>query len=92
MTKAEFIDKIKDIEGVPPLTKAQAGVLLQGFVDILEEAIKRDSRFTYPGFGTFKVKSRAARKGRNPKTKDVIDIPASKTVTFKPSTKFKESL
>ncbi|MBU6160286.1 MAG: HU family DNA-binding protein [Myxococcales bacterium] len=55
------------------------------------EAI-REGRFSYPGFGTFSVKERAAREGRNPKSKEKIQIAASKSVGFKPAAKLKDSL
>ena len=89
MTKAEFIDKIKGSEGGPELTKKQAGILLDAFFGILADAIIGGGRFSYPGFGTFHVKTRKARPGRNPRTKAVIKIPASKTVTFKAAPSFK---
>ena len=89
MTKAEFIDKIKGIEGGPELTKKQAGILLDAFFQILGDAIVENGRFAYPGFGTFHVKVRKARPGRNPRTKAVIQIPESKTITFKAAPTFK---
>ncbi len=92
MTKAEFIDKIKGIDGGPELTKKQAGILLDGFFGILADAVVEGERFSYPGFGTFHVKTRKARPGRNPRTKEVIEIPASKTVTFKAAPSFKDRL
>lgn len=92
MTKAEFIDKIKGIDGGPELTKKQAGILLDGFFGILADAVVDGARFSYPGFGTFHVKTRKARPGRNPRTKEVIEIPASKTVTFKAAPSFKDRL
>ena len=51
-----------------------------------------EGRFAVPGFGTFDVKTRAARKGRNPKTGEEIDIPASKTVAFKPAGALKDKV
>jgi DNA-binding protein HU-beta len=92
MTKAEFIDRIKGVEGGPELTKKQAGLLLDAFFGILQESIVKDKRFSYPGFGTFHVKQRKARPGRNPRTKKVIQIPASKTVTFKAAPSLKGAL
>jgi DNA-binding protein HU-beta len=55
-------------------------------------AIKKEARFSYPNFGTFKVTERAARKGRNPRTGAEIRIKASKTVKFAPAPKFKGEL
>jgi len=83
MTKAEFIDRIKGVDGGPELTKKQAGLLLDAFFGILQQSIVKDKRFSYPGFGTFHVKQRKARPGRNPRTKKVIQIPAKKVLKFR---------
>ncbi|MBT5633626.1 MAG: HU family DNA-binding protein, partial [Nitrospina sp.] len=56
------------------------------------KAIKKEKRFAYPSFGTFTVRSRKARKGRNPRTGEEIKIKASKTVGFKPAPTLKNSL
>jgi DNA-binding protein HU-beta len=58
----------------------------------ISKTIKKEKRFAYPGFGTFTVRSRKARKGRNPQTGEEIKIKASKTVGFKPSPTLKSSL
>ena len=57
-----------------------------------EKAIKKEKRFAYPSFGTFTVRTRKARKGRNPQTGEEIKIKASKTVGFKPAPTLKNSL
>ena len=54
--------------------------------------LKKEKRFAYPSFGTFTVRSRKARKGRNPQTGEEIKIKASKTVGFKPAPTLKSSL
>ncbi|MGM0578974.1 MAG: HU family DNA-binding protein [Myxococcota bacterium] len=90
MTKADFISAVN--EKVDGQSKKETGEFIDAVFETLQDAIKDDDRFTYPGFGTFKVKERAARQGRNPKTGQTIQIAASKTVGFKPSSKFKESL
>lgn len=94
MTKAELIEKVhgQAAESGNALTKKQTGELVDIVFSVLGGAIRQDNRFTYPGFGTFTVKERKAREGRNPRTGDPIQIPASKTVSFKPAPKFKESL
>ena len=94
MTKAELIENVhgRATEGGNSLTKKQTGELVDIVFTVLGDAIRGDNRFTYPGFGTFTVKERKAREGRNPRTGDPIQIPASKTVSFKPAPKFKESL
>ncbi|HON24409.1 MAG TPA: HU family DNA-binding protein [Myxococcota bacterium] len=91
MTKAELIDEIRGAKGID-LTKKQTEQVVGAVFDTIREAIKRDQRFSYPGFGTFTVRTRKARKGRNPKNGQEITIPASNTVGFKPAPKLKNSL
>lgn len=91
MTKAEFIDEVVKSSGVELSKKDAAGVLDTVF-SAISNAIKDENRFSYPGFGTFAVKERSARKGRNPRTGAAIDIKASKTVGFKPAPSLKQSL
>ena len=59
---------------------------------LLGKSIKKDKRFSYPAFGTFTVRNRKARKGRNPQTGAEIKIKASRTVGFKPAPTLKSSL
>ena len=93
MTKAEFIDQVvKSSADDMGLTKKAAGELIDSLFGIVGKAIKKDGRFSYPGFGTFTMKKRAARKGRNPRTGTEIRIKASKTVGFKPAPSLKKSL
>lgn len=94
MTKAELIDKVYHAahDGGYTLTKKATGDLVDNVFKALAEAIRSGSRFTYPGFGTFTVKDRKARDGRNPRTGEPIKIPASRTVSFKPAPKFKDTL
>lgn len=90
MTKSELIDAVHNSLG--SATKKDTALLVQATFDALGGAIKDGGRFTYPGFGTFKVKERAARTGRNPQTGAPIQIAASKTVGFKPAAAFKDVL
>lgn len=92
MTKAEFIDQVVDTDTGTNLTKKAAGELIDEVFAIVGKAIKKDGRFTYPGFGTFTLKKRAPRKGRNPRTGAEIRIKASKTVGFKPAPGLKKAL
>ncbi len=89
MTKAELISQVAAKTGLTK--KAVEEVLDETFAQI-KKAVKKDKRFAYPDFGTFTVKKRKARKGRNPQTGEEIKIPASKTVGFKPAPSFKNSL
>ena len=91
MTKAELIDKLNKKAG-DAVSKKLVGALVDEVFATMAVTIKKEKRFAYPGFGTFTVRSRKARKGRNPQTGEVIKIKASKTVGFKPSTALKGKL
>ncbi|MBI1822553.1 MAG: HU family DNA-binding protein [Nitrospirae bacterium] len=58
----------------------------------MAKGIKKNGRFSFPGFGTFTVRARAARKGRNPQTGETIKIKASKSIKFKAAPSLKRSL
>lgn len=90
MTKAELVDKIYGLNF--DLNKREAEHLINAAFEVIRDEIAKSGRFSYPGFGTFSVRTRKARTGRNPQTGQVIEIAASKTVGFKPAPKFKESL
>ena len=80
MNKGELIAKIAEES---KLTKKAAEAALDAFVASVEEALKKGDKVQLVGFGTFEVRQRAARKGRNPQTKAEIKIPASKAPVFK---------
>ena len=61
-------------------------------LDCIAKGVKKDKKVQIIGFGTFEVKKRAARMGRNPKTGEAMKIGASKSVGFKPSSTLKKSL
>lgn len=91
MTKAELIDSTYEkFEG--EVTKKLVAELVDGVFDSVAQAIKKEQRFSYPGFGTFVVRKRKARKGRNPQTGESIKIKASKSVGFRAARAFKEKL
>ncbi len=93
MTKAELIARVHEKVGDATLTKKLAESIIEATFDTIKESLDGDNaRFIYPRFGTFTVKERAARKGRNPQNNAEILIPAYKTVTFKPAPQFKDSL
>ncbi len=79
MNKAELIAAIAEKSG---LSKANAKKALDAFIDSISEALANGDRVSLVGFGTWKVAERKARKGRNPRTKEVIEIPAKKVVKF----------
>ena len=80
MNKVTLVAKIAEKSG---LSKKQAELALGAFIDSVTEALKEGDEVQLMGFGTFEVKERAARTGRNPSTGATIEIPASKTPTFK---------
>ena len=89
MTKGDLINAVA--KGVK-LSKRAAGDAVDATFQTLARAIKKDKRFQVPGFGTFTVRSRKARKVRNPQTGAEINIKASRTVGFKPAPTMKKGL
>ena len=80
MNKGELVSAIAE---VGQMTKKDAVAGLDALIEVISETLEKGEDIVLTGFGTFKVKERAARKGRNPQTGEEIDIPASKTVAFK---------
>ncbi len=91
MTKADLISAVAASAG-DGLSKKAVESIVDGVFNQVASAIAKDGRFAYPGFGTFTVKERAARTGRNPQTGKSIQIPASKNVGFKAAPSLKGSL
>ena len=80
MNKAELIAAIAAKTGD---TKKGVEASVNAFVDVVTEALVKGDKVQLVGFGSFEVRKRAARKGRNPQTKEEIKIPASKAPVFK---------
>lgn len=91
MNKAELIDSIQEALG-KDATKRAAEEALDAVLSSISSGVKKDKKVQIIGFGTFEVKQRAARTGRNPKTGESMQIPASKSVGFKASSVLKNSL
>ena len=91
MTKAELVEKLHKNGGKVMSKRALAKLLDEIFVNIFT-SVKKDRRFVYPGFGTFTLRKRAARVGRNPRTGVEIRIGASRTVAFRPAPNIKSAL
>lgn len=89
MNKTELLDAIADKSG---LTKADAGKALDAVVDSITDALKDGDTVTLVGFGTFSVRERAERTGRNPQTGDSITIKAAKIPGFKPGKALKDAV
>lgn len=80
MNKADLVNKLAEDARI---TKSQAATSIESFVEAITKALKSGEKVTLIGFGTFSVSKRAARKGRNPKTGEVIKIKAKKIARFK---------
>lgn len=89
MNKGELIAKIAEES---KLTKKAAEAALDAFTSSVTDALKKGEKVQLVGFGTFEVRQRAARKGRNPQTKAEIKIPASKAPVFKAGKALKETV
>lgn len=89
MNKTELIAAIA---AEAELSKKDAEKALNAFVGTVEGALKKGDKVQLIGFGSFEVRERAARKGRNPQTKAEITIPASKVPVFKAGKAFKDSI
>lgn len=90
MNKQELVDAVLANKDVNLDSKAAAARVVNAVIDGISTGIKKDGTVQLIGFGTFSIKSRSARKGRNPKTGDEIKIKASKTVGFKAGATLKE--
>ena len=89
MNKAELIAAIAEQSN---LTKADAGRALDGLTQAIENTLKAGESVTLVGFGSFEVRARAERSGRNPQTGATITIAASKTPAFKPGKSLKDAV
>ncbi len=89
MNKAELISAVAEKS---ELTKKDAEKAVNAIVSVISDALANNERVQLVGFGTFEVRERAERKGRNPQTKEEIIIPASKAPVFKAGKALKESV
>jgi DNA-binding protein HU-beta len=92
LTKSELVEAVIKSCKNDELSKRLTTDVIDATFQAISKTIKKEKRFAYPGFGTFTVRSRKARKGRNPQTGEEIKIKASKTVGFKPAPTLKSSL
>ena len=89
MNKIELVSAIAEKSG---MTKKDAEKALAAVVDTLTEAMVKGDKVTLAGFGAFETKTREARMGRNPKTKEAIEIPATRVPVFKAGTALKTAV
>ena len=89
MNKNELVEAIAEKMGT---TKKEAEAAVSAFTETVKEALVDGKKVQIIGFGTFEVRERAARKGRNPQTGKEIEIPASKVPAFKPGKGLKDAV
>lgn len=89
MTKAELVEVVAQQSR---LTKKAAAEVLEIVFNNIGKAVKTEQRFSYPGFGTWSMRSRKARKIRNPQTNEIMKLKASKTIGFRPAKELKDTL
>jgi len=91
LTKAELVELVHRTKG-NGLSKRSAEAIIDAVFEHIEKSLRKGKKFTYPGFGTFTRTVRAARKGRNPRTKAEIQIPRTTTIKFTPAQALKVAL
>ncbi|MHC1481584.1 HU family DNA-binding protein [Frateuria aurantia] len=89
MNKTDLINAIAESA---ELTKADAGRALEAFFEVVKASLKKGDDVSVVGFGTFTVRKRAARTGRNPRTNETIKIKASKVPAFKAGKALKDAV
>ena len=89
MTKAELVEAVAS---QTRMTKKAATEVLDVVFNTIGKAVKKDQRFSYPGFGTWSIRTRKARKIRNPQTNEMMKLKATKTIGFRPARELKQTL
>ncbi len=89
MNKGELVGAVA---GATDMTKADAGRAIDAVIDVIKKALKKGDTVSLIGFGTFVVRKRAARTGRNPRTGQTIKIKASKNPSFKAGKALKDAV
>ena len=89
MNKSEFIQAMAEKSG---LSVKDATAALNATLETIQESLRKGEPVSFVGFGTFEVKERAARTGRNPRTKQPVEIPASKVPSFKAGKSLKDAV
>ncbi|MEY3219516.1 MAG: DNA-binding protein HU-beta [Pseudomonadota bacterium] len=89
MNKADLVQAVATAADI---SKADATRAIDAVLDSISDALKKEDQVTLIGFGTFSVRARAARTGRNPRTKETIEIKAAKVPSFKPGKALKDAV
>ena len=92
MTKAELVEAVAKTKTVPELSKKAVQSVIDATFEEVKKSIKKEERFSFPGFGTFNKKKRSARSGRNPQTGEKIKIKGKNVVKFKPGKTLREKI
>jgi integration host factor subunit beta len=87
MTKAELVE---EVSRVSDLTKKHSEVIVDSVFQTIIDALHRGEKIELRGFGSFRLRQREPRKGRNPKTGDKVDVPPKKVPYFKPGKELKD--
>ena len=87
MTKAELVE---EVSRVSDLTKKHSEVIVDTVFESIIDALKRGEKIELRGFGSFRLRKREPRKGRNPKTGDKVDVPPKRVPYFKPGKELKD--
>ena len=87
MTKAELVE---EVARVSELTKKHSEIIVNTVFDSIVDALRKDQKIELRGFGSFRIRQRRSRQGRNPKTGDKVDVPAKRIPYFKPGKELKE--
>jgi len=89
MTKAELVE---EVAGMTQLTKKHAEIVVSTVFESIVDSLRAGEKIELRGFGSFRLRSRGARVGRNPKTGDQVEVPAKQIPYFKPGKELKEML
>jgi integration host factor subunit beta len=89
MTKAELVE---EVSRVSDLTKKDSEIIVETVFQSIIDALHRGEKIELRGFGSFRLRQREPRKGRNPKTGDKVDVPPKKVPYFKPGKELKDLL
>ena len=90
MIRKTFVERVRAKSGLA--SRAQVDSVVSAFIKTLEEVLMEGENVNFTHFGSFKVRRRAARAGRNPRTGEKINIPVCKTIIFTPCPRLKEAV
>ena len=89
MKKSEVIKRLQQQTGLMSL---ESGIAVETMLDCIRDSLMRGEKVTLAGFGTFDIRNRRARNGRNPKTGEAIHVPAKSAVLFRPGKAFRNKV